>query len=85
MVGTAVATMLPATQFSGLTDPVSSLEGPAAVIGALFPTSYFLTISRGVFTKALGFLDLAADYVALLLIVAALTLLNLLLLKKQDR
>lgn len=85
VVGTMVVTMLPATQFSGLTDPVSALQGPAAVIGTVFPTTYFLTISRGVFTKALGFSDLAPDFAALLLIVVVLTLLNLLLLKKQDR
>lgn len=85
IVGTAVATMLPSIQFSGLTDPVSSLEGAAAVIGALFPTTYFLTISRGVFTKALGFHDLFADLIALSLFVVVLTTLNLLLLKKQER
>jgi ribosome-dependent ATPase len=82
--GTAIATMLPAIQFSGLTDPVSSLEGAAAVFGRLYPTTYFLSISRGVFTKALGFTDLYRDFLALAAFIPALTLLNLLLLKRQE-
>ena len=33
LFGTAVLTILPAVQFSGMIDPVSSLEGVGAVIG----------------------------------------------------
>lgn len=81
---TAIATMLPAIQFSGLTNPVSALEGAAAVLGSLYPTTYFLTISRGVFTKALGFADLYRDFLALAAFIPVLTLLNVLLLRKQE-
>src|SRR5690606_21123963 len=57
--GTAIATLLPAIQFSGLIHPVASLEGIGALIGQIYPTSQFLVISRGVFSKALGLSDLS--------------------------
>ncbi|WP_435103277.1 ribosome-associated ATPase/putative transporter RbbA [Arhodomonas sp. AD133] len=85
LAGTAVATMLPALQFSGLTDPVSSLEGLGRIISAVFPTTYFLVISRGVFTKDLGFAELAPYFLALTLFIPVLTGLSLALLRKQDR
>ena len=54
LFGTAILTMLPATQFSGMLTPVSSLSGAGAIIGHLFPMTYFLPISVGTFTKGLG-------------------------------
>lgn len=50
--GTAIITLIPATQFSGMIDPVASLEGPGRWIGQIYPTSHFLTIARGTFSKA---------------------------------
>jgi ribosome-dependent ATPase len=47
--------------------------------------SYFLPISIGTFTKGLGFADLAGNLAALLLFVPILTLMSLLLLRKQER
>jgi len=84
LFGAAILTILPAIQFSGLTSPVTSLEGAAAVIGKLFPTTYFLIISRGTFTKALGFVDLYYHIFALALFVPVLILLCVALLKKQE-
>ncbi|HCA5963547.1 TPA: ribosome-associated ATPase/putative transporter RbbA, partial [Klebsiella pneumoniae] len=52
--GTAIITLIPATQFSGMIDPVASLEGPGRWIGQIYPTSHFLTIARGTFSKALN-------------------------------
>ena len=52
LFGTAIATMTLATQFSGVTNPVSSLEGAGRAIGNAFPTTYFLTISRGIHQSA---------------------------------
>ncbi|HIF4789632.1 TPA: ribosome-associated ATPase/putative transporter RbbA, partial [Klebsiella pneumoniae] len=49
--GTAIITLIPATQFSGVIDPVASLEGPGRWIGQIYPTSHFLTIARGTFSK----------------------------------
>ncbi len=82
--GTAIATLLPAIQFSGLIYPVSSLEGVGAMIGKLYPTSHFLVISRGVFSKALGFADLSAYFLPLLITIPLLLLLCVAFLKKQE-
>ena len=82
--GTAVLTILPATQFSGMIDPVSSLEGVGALIGRLYPTTHFLTISRGTFSKALGFADLQPALLSLVLAVPVLMGLCVALLKKQE-
>jgi ribosome-dependent ATPase len=85
MFGTAVLTILPTTQFSGLVYPVSSLAGMGALIGRIYPTTHFLTIARGTFNKALAFADLQPAYVALLITVPALILLTAALLPKQER
>ncbi|WP_028079581.1 ribosome-associated ATPase/putative transporter RbbA [Solimonas soli] len=79
----SVATMLPAIQFGGLINPVSSLEGAAALIGRVYPTSHFLTISRGVFAKSLQLGDLWSSLWPLLLTGPALIALCTLLLRKQ--
>lgn len=85
LFGTAILTMLPTVQFSGFTTPVGALEGASYWIGQCFPASYFLTISRGVFTKSLGFAELASQFLALALFPPALTTLSLLLLRKQEK
>ena len=82
--GTLLGTMLPAISFSGMNVPVSSLEGGAALMGKLYPTTYFMTISRGTFTKAVGFADLYGDFLALAAFVPVLMILSLFLLKKQE-
>ena len=81
---TIVGTMIPAVQFAGMLNPVSSLEGVGAFIGRTYPASYFLTISRGVFGKALGFSSLQASFWPLLLAVPVILGLSILLLKKQE-
>lgn len=85
LFGTAILTVLPATQFSGMMTPVSSLSGLAQVMGRCFPMTYFLPISVGTFTKGLGFADLKTDLLALAIFVPVLILLSLLLLRKQER
>ena len=82
MMGTAIITLMPAVQFCGMITPVSSLTGSARVIGVLFPTTYFMKISVGAFTKAVDFSELGANYFALAGFIAALTFLNLALIKK---
>ncbi|SYI88471.1 multidrug ABC transporter permease [Klebsiella pneumoniae] len=64
--GTAIITLIPATQFSGMIDPVASLEGPGRWIGQIYPTSHFLTIARGTFSKALNISDLWGSFIPLL-------------------
>ncbi|MDD3529523.1 MAG: ribosome-associated ATPase/putative transporter RbbA, partial [Gallionellaceae bacterium] len=85
LFGTALLTMLPAVTFSGLINPVTSLEGVGRVIGELYPTTHFITIARGTFSKALGFADLQASFIPLLIAVPVLIGLGALLLKKQER
>jgi len=85
LFGTAIGTMLPATQFSGMTQPVSTLEGPAALIGQVFPTGSFMTVSVGAFTKALGFAELVPELLALAVFFPVLALAAALLLPKQER
>lgn len=82
--GTSILTILPATQFSGMLDPVSSLEGMGAWVGHVYPTTHFLTISRGTFSKALGFGDLQLPFFALMLAAPVLMGLCAALLKKQE-
>ncbi len=85
LAGTSIGTLLPAIQFSGLMDPVSALEGGGYWIGAIYPTTHFLTITSGTFSKALGFADLMGAFVPLALAIPVLTLLSAQLLKKQAR
>jgi ribosome-dependent ATPase len=85
LFGTAILTMLPAMQFSGMMTPVSSLAGLAALMGRAFPMSYFLPISVGTFTKGLGFADLSIYLLELAVFFPAFILLSLLLLRKQER
>jgi ribosome-dependent ATPase len=85
LFGTAILTVLPATQFSGMLTPVASLSGTAQIMGRAFPMSHFLPICVGTFTKGLGLADLGWNLVALAVFVPVLLLLNCLLLRKQER
>jgi ribosome-dependent ATPase len=81
---TLIGTMIPCVQFAGMIDPVSSLEGIGALIGRIYPATHFLTISRGVFSKALGFSGLEASFWPLLLAAPVVLGLSIALLKKQE-
>ena len=84
LFGTALATILPASQFSGMITPVTSLEGLAKFIGEIYPTSYYMISSRGAFSKALGMADLLPMITGLAVAAMAFTLLGIALVKKQD-
>jgi ribosome-dependent ATPase len=85
LFATAILTMLPASQFSGLIDPVSSLEGLGALIGSVYPTTHFLTVARGTFSKGLHFGDLRAAFAPLAVAGPVLVGLAAALLRKQAR
>jgi ribosome-dependent ATPase len=85
LFGTAILTVLPATQFAGMMTPVSSLSGMAQIMGRAFPMTYFVPISVGVFTKGLGFADLLTTMAELAIFTPVLTGIGLLLLRKQER
>jgi ribosome-dependent ATPase len=82
---TTVVTMTLAVQYSGMIDPIASMEGEAALIGAINPASHFVTVSRGAFSKALGFGDLAASLLSLLAAGPVLLVLSVFFLRKQAR
>jgi ribosome-dependent ATPase len=80
-----IGTLIPATQFAGLIDPVSSLEGSSKFIGEIYPATHMISISRGVFSKALGLPDLTWPLWSMLLSVPVILGAAVLLLKKQER
>jgi ribosome-dependent ATPase len=84
LFATAVLTLVPAGNFCGLTDPVSSLEGFGRLVGESYPTSYYITISRGTFSKALSFSGLYGSFLPLLIAVPVPLGLSAAFLKKQE-
>ncbi|WP_112663452.1 ribosome-associated ATPase/putative transporter RbbA [Microvirga flavescens] len=64
---TAIISIIPAVNFSGLLVPVSSLSGAGRFLGLAFPAAWYQPISIGTFTKGLGFRDLWLDLVVLLI------------------
>ena len=80
-----LGTLIPATQFSGLTDPVSSLEGAGRWIGEVYPATHMFIISRGIFSKALSMHDLAASFVPLLVAIPLIMGVAVWALPKQER
>jgi ribosome-dependent ATPase len=85
LAGTAIITLLPTINFSGLKDPVSSLEGVGAMIGTIFPVTYFINVSRGIFSKAVDFAGLSHDLLALVIAIVVITTGSMMLLQKQER
>ena len=82
---TMIASIVPAVQFAGMLNPVSSLEGAGRIVGEIYPTTYMLIITRGVFSKALDFSDLQASFWPLLAAIPVVLVTTVLLLKKQDK
>ncbi len=85
LFGTAILTVMPVVQFSGFLTPLSSLTGGAATIGTLYPSTYFMKISVGAFTKSLGFTALSASFAALAVFIPVFTILSLAFLRKQEK
>ncbi|MER1967042.1 ribosome-associated ATPase/putative transporter RbbA [Castellaniella sp. GW247-6E4] len=85
MFFTMMATLIPAVQFSGLMDPVSSMEGLGRIVGEVYPAAHMFTISRGVFNKALAFRDLWPSIWPMALSVPIILGTAIALLRKQER
>jgi ribosome-dependent ATPase len=62
---TAILSVVPAINFSGLLVPVSSLSGGARLFGLGFPSAWYQPISVGTFTKGLGLDELWFDLLVL--------------------
>ena len=84
LVAAFALTLVPSFEFSGLISPASSLVGGAEVFSRIFPARYFVNISVGTFTKAIGFPELAWNFVFLLAAYITIQTLTVLLLKKQE-
>jgi ribosome-dependent ATPase len=80
-----IGTMLPAIQFGGMINPVSSLEGAGRVIAEIYPATHYILVSRGVFNKALGMGDLQSALAPIGLAALVIIGLSIFLLKKQER
>jgi ribosome-dependent ATPase len=82
---TALTSLIPTIQFSGLLQPVSTLEGGARIVGSLWPAGYFLHLNVGAFAKGLGWDRLLPDILALAAFPIVLTAIAAAALRKQER
>lgn len=85
LFGAFLFTMINSMTFSGFLQPVSSLVGGGKIIALTFPTTYFMNISRGTVTKALGFGDLYINYIMICIFIILFMLLSLKFLKNQEK
>jgi ribosome-dependent ATPase len=81
---TAILSIVPAVNFSGIFAPVSSLSGGAKILGLSFPSAWYQPITVGVFAKGLGMADLWRNFAAIVLIALAFLILSLVFLRKQE-
>lgn len=82
---TMIATMLPASQLCGLTNPVPNDGSLSSIVGNIYPTTYMLLISRGVFNKGLHFADMSIPVLILTAEIAVICGLGILSQRKQER
>jgi ribosome-dependent ATPase len=82
---TAILTIIPTIQFSGLLQPISTLKGTAGIVGRIWPASYYMHASLGAYTKGLGVRLLTIDVVFLACCVPFLLAVSVLGLKKQEK
>ncbi|AUL47283.1 ABC transporter ATP-binding protein [Bordetella trematum] len=81
---TMLGTLVPSVQFAGLLNPVSSLEGGGRLVGEIYPATHMLTISRGIFSKALTMGDLYSAFWPMLIAIPIILGAAVLLLRKQE-
>lgn len=82
---TAILTILPTIQFSGLLQPVSTLEGNARLVGSIWPTTYYMHSSVGAFTKGLDPRLMIQDMVFLACCIPVLWGISWVGLRKQEK
>ena len=82
---TAILTIIPTVQFSGLLQPVSTLEGNARLIGLIWPTSYYMHSSVGAYTKGIGPGLMMQDIIFLACCIPILWAVSLVGLRKQEK
>jgi ribosome-dependent ATPase len=82
---TAIITLTPTIQFSGLLQPVSTLAGRAKLVGTIWPTAYYMHASKGAFTKGLGPYLLMQDVIFLACCIPILWTVSVVALRKQEK
>jgi len=82
---TAILTIMPTVQFSGLLQPVSTLEGQARLIGTIWPTTYYMHSSVGAYTKELAPSLMMQDIIFLACCIPILLAVAVLGLRKQEK
>jgi ribosome-dependent ATPase len=82
---TAILTIVPTIQFSGLLQPVSTLEGGAKIVGSIWPATYYMHSSLGAYTKGLDARLMLVDLVFLICCIPVLLAISLLGLRKQEK
>jgi ribosome-dependent ATPase len=82
---TAILTIQPSIQFSGMLQPVSTLEGSASFVGKIWPTTYYMHSSLGAYTKGLGLDLMLPDILFLLCCIPVLLLVSMIGLRKQEK
>jgi ribosome-dependent ATPase len=82
---TAILTIVPTIQFSGLLQPVSTLKGNAGRIGAIWPATYYMHSSLGAYTKGLGARLMVPDLIFLGACIPILLAISVLGLRKQEK
>lgn len=80
-----ILSVMPTLQFSGMMEPVSSLQGPAQLMGTFWPTTWYMAISVGTYTKGLGLADMSGALIRLAAFGPVFTGLAILLLRKQEK
>ncbi|RWR11616.1 ribosome-associated ATPase/putative transporter RbbA [Paenirhodobacter populi] len=81
---TAVLSILPTVNFSGLIVPVSSLQPASRMIGFGFPGSWYQQVTQGTFVKGFGWGDLGLNALVLTGFALAYLALAVLALRKQE-
>jgi ribosome-dependent ATPase len=82
---TAIMTIVPTIQFSGLLQPVSTLEGTAKLVGSIWPASYYMHSSLGTYTKGLKPGLMMGDLLFLTGSIPVLLAISFMGLKKQEK
>ena len=81
---TAILSLLPTIQFSGMIQPTSTLEGGGHFIGSIWPATHYMHLSVSAFTKGLGFMDLSGNLLVLAIFGPVFVVLAAATLKKQE-
>jgi len=82
---TAILTIIPTVQFSGLLQPVSTLMGRARTLGTIWPTTYYMHSSVGAYTKGISPWLMMPDIIYLACCIPVLWAFSAFGLRKQEK